>query len=426
MDTVRREWSPELDYNVHRQSIGQVPASATTDAGDARDDNLSAGYPGVRSQSRRRVVKKIPPDQRRKRIDFAAERNWFLRIIRRLKEDSQHLRSGVQFAFLLLCLWIGIEFYLFVRWGQSGGSVAFHSRPPGVEGFLPISSLMSLKYWLQTGIINEIHPSGLFIFLAILAVGLFLKKAFCSWLCPVGTLSESLWRLGQKLFKRNFRVARWLDYPLRSLKYLLLLFFVYAILRMDAVSLRQFIYSPYNKVADVKMYLFFADVSMFALWTILALMILSVFVKNFWCRYLCPYGAFLGLASFLSPLKITRQESTCIDCELCTKVCPSGIKVHTLTRVRSDECTSCLECVAVCPVKDTLDIRVAVKSRPVPTWVFGSLVVGVFVAVTGLAILTGHWQNTISQKEYAKRIQQIDSPLYQHFRGQVPNYDAND
>jgi polyferredoxin len=54
----------------------------------------------------------------------------------------------------------------------------------------------------------------------------FVKKAFCSWLCPIGTLSESLWMLGRKLFGKNPGLPRWLDYPLRSLKYLLLFFFV--------------------------------------------------------------------------------------------------------------------------------------------------------------------------------------------------------
>lgn len=380
----------------------------------------------LNSRPRATKTKKIPPELRRKRINFSTGKNLMRRILWRSKEDSKFLRTGVQMAFLLLCLWIGVEFYLFVSWGQSGGTSTFYPRPPGVEGFLPISSLISLKYWLLTGTINEVHPSGLFIFLAILAVGLFLKKAFCSWLCPIGTLSESLWRVGQKLFGKNLTVPRWLDYFLRSLKYLLLFFLVYAIVQMDIPSMKAFIYSPYNKVADVKMYLFFANISSFALWTILTLIVLFVVIKSFWCRYLCPYGAFLGFLSFLSPLKITRKISTCTDCALCTKVCPAGIRVHDVTRVWSDECVSCLECVAVCPVKDTLDMRLSADSKPVPPWVFGALVTGVFVAVTGLAMLTGHWQNKVSKEEYARRIPQVDSPLYQHFQGQVPNYDANE
>ncbi len=408
----------------HQVSPGE-PHSFQTDTATVAS-GVSADFRTLGSESGKRPIKKIPPQLRRRRINFSSEQNWLRRFLWRMKDDSQYLRSTVQFAFALLCVWIGVEFWLFVRWAQSAGQGAYQSRPPGVDGFLPISSLMSLKYWVETGVINNIHPSGLFIFIAILALGLVLKKAFCSWLCPVGTISESLWQFGQKIFGRNLVPPKWLDYPLRSVKYLLAGFFVYSIWQMDTDALKAFIYSPYNKVADVKMYLFFANISTTALTTILILAVLSIVVKNFWCRYLCPYGAFLGVLSFLSPLKITRQKSTCIDCELCTRACPAGIKVHKIARVWSDECMSCLECVAVCPVQNTLDMRISKDSRPVPTWAFGALVVGVFVAVTGLAMLTGHWHNGISGAEYVRRVQNIDAPIYQHFRGQVPVYGPNE
>lgn len=388
----------------------------------------SSGMPAFGSNNARPKieVKKIPVELRRRKINFDLEQIWYKRLLLRLKEDSQFLRSTVQFAFVLLCIWIGIEFYYFVEWGTSGGQESYMTRPPGVEGFLPISALMSLKYWFQTGIINDIHPSGLIIFISILATGLLLKKAFCSWLCPVGTLSESLWMLGKKIFGRNVGVPRWLDYPLRSLKYLLLFFFVYSIWQMTVGELRTFIFSPYNKMADVKMYLFFAGISTFSLWTIIILSLFSVLIKNFWCRYLCPYGALLGALSWLSPIKITRNKTTCVDCELCTKACPSDIKVHKVRRVWSDECMGCTMCVEACPVKETLDWRISRAKSPVPNWVFGVLVAGGFAGVVGLAMLTGHWQNGISKDEYLHRFKNIESPIYQHFQGQVPEYGPND
>ena len=399
---------------------------ASIESGRPKEEpNVQPVAGAVLSPPRRRV-KKLPPEFRKEKFSFQREPVWHKRLLLRMKEDSQFFRSAVQLSFVLLCLWIGIEYYFFVRWGASSGSTTFVPRPPGAEGFLPISALISLKYWIQTGIVNDVHPAGLFIFVAILGIGLLLKKAFCSWLCPIGTLSESLWMLGKKIFGRNFKAPGWLDYPLRSLKYLLAFFFVYSIMQMDASTLREFIYSPYNKLADVKMWLFFASITSFALWTIIVLMLLSVFIKNFWCRFLCPYGALLGAMSWLSPLKITRSASTCIDCELCTKACPANVKVHKAGRVWSDECTNCLACVQACPVKDTLDVRASIGRTRVPNWVFGTLVAGVFVAITGLAVLTGHWQNSISREEYLKRFQKIDSPLYQHNRGSVPEYGPND
>jgi hypothetical protein len=53
-------------------------------------------------------------------------------------------------------------------------------------------------------------------------------------------------------------------------------------------------------------------------------------------------------------------------------------------------------------------------------------VAGLFVSVTGMAMLTGFWQNGITREEYQRRFQTLDAPVYQHFRGQVPQYGPND
>ena len=87
----------------------------------------------------------------------------------------QKNRFYTQLFFLALTIWIGIEFYLFVGWLESAGTAQFYARPPGVEAFLPISSLMSLLLFFKTGNIHQIHPAGLFIFVAILSVSLIFK-----------------------------------------------------------------------------------------------------------------------------------------------------------------------------------------------------------------------------------------------------------
>lgn len=359
-------------------------------------------------------VKKIPPELRKKKIDFSSEQNLIKRFLWRLKEDHQFIRSTVQLAFVLLCIWIGFEFHLFMKWGMSGGEATFVGRPPGVDGFLPIASFMGLLHWLYTGTVNTIHPAGVFIFIAIVGIGLLFKKAFCSWMCPIGTLSESLWMLGEKLFGRNITVPRWLDYPLRSLKYLILFYFLWAIFGMSVQVLEAFLYSPYARVSDIKMYLFFADISNFALTVILILIIGSVVIKNFWCRFLCPYGALLGALSWLSPVKITRNKSTCIDCELCTIACPSNVKVHKVNKVHSDECMACMSCVQACPVKNCLEMKTTVTNTRVPNIVFASIIVGLFVAITGMAMLMGTWQNEISPEEYLHHFENINAPMYDH------------
>ncbi|MCK4656158.1 MAG: 4Fe-4S binding protein, partial [candidate division Zixibacteria bacterium] len=313
----------------------------------------------------------------------------------------QKYRFLIQIGFALLCIWIGVEFHFFVEHIESGGAVGSSYRPPGVEGFLPISSLMSLYYFFLTGDIHPAHPAGVLILVAILVVSFVFGKSFCSWICPVGLISETVGDLGEKIFRRKMKLPRLLDYPLRSLKYLLLGFFVYSIFfLMSTAALRAFLDSPYNLVADIKMYYFFAEMSRFVLTVIAALLVLSIVIRNFWCRYLCPYGALLGLISLISPHKIRRNASNCIDCGKCTEVCPSHIEVEKLRTVVSDECTTCLACVDICPTMDTLSLELTLPKRRIPRKVAAIVIVGLFVLITGFGIVGGNWQNNISTEEY--------------------------
>ena len=238
---------------------------------------------------------------------------------------SQALRLTVQLLLVGLNLWIGIQFYLWVRWAESGGRSLEVSRPAGVEGWLPIEGLMQLKYFLLTGQTPRVHVAGFFLFASFLLISIVFRKSFCSWLCPVGTVSEYLWKLGRSTFRRNFHLPRWLDVGLRSLKYLLLGFFFYAVLNMSAASVADFLGSPYALVVDVRMLNFFRYLGGTAGIVVLALFVGSIFMQNFWCRYLCPYGAFLGIASLLSPSR-NYAKPVCLHrlCQVCQSL-PVGV-----------------------------------------------------------------------------------------------------
>jgi hypothetical protein len=254
-------------------------------------------------------------------IRVAALRKKLVR--RSVPDHSQSLRRSFQFAFFLLNIWLGGAFFFWVRHFETGTHDRALARPAGVEGWLPIAGLMNLKYWLTTGRVPASHPAAMFLLISFLAIAFLFRKAFCSWLCPVGTLSEYLWRAGKQIFRRNFQLPRWLDLPLRSLKYLLLGFFVWAAANMSAEAIEQFMHSPYGAIADVRMLNFFRYLGETAAVVLGILVVASVFVQNFWCRYLCPYGALLGITSLLSPLRIRRSEAACIDCAKCAKACPS-------------------------------------------------------------------------------------------------------
>jgi len=316
------------------------------------------------------------------------------RYIRRRPDRSQLVRLGFQAAFLLVNLWIGARFYLWVRFYETGGASTAVTRPPGVEGWLPIAALMNLKYVLVTGDLPPLHAAGLFLLVAFLAIALLLRKAFCSWLCPIGTLSEWLWQGGREIFGRTVALPRWADLPLRSLKYILFGLFFYAVASMSAADLRGFLESPYGLVADVKMLDFFRTMGRTAALVVGGLIAVSLVVKNFWCRYLCPYGAMLGLVSLASPVRIRRDPDACIDCAKCSAACPALLPVDKLVAVRSAECTACLACVAACPSAAALDLA-AGRRRRVPAWAVGAAVAALFLAAVGAARLAGVWHTVL-------------------------------
>jgi polyferredoxin len=267
-------------------------------------------------------------------------------------------------------------------------------RPPSVEAFLPISALVSLKRLVLTGNFDFIHPAGLTIFLAALTIGLLLRKGFCGWICPVGFLSNLAEATGRR-FRLLWRPPPWLDYPLLSVKYLLLFFFSYLILvKMDLATIEAFRRSPYNLVVDAKMLLFFLAPSSLSLWVMGGLLAASFFLRNFWCRYGCPYGALLGLLALASPVAVSRAGENCLDCRKCDRVCPGGLRVSQKETVRSPECIGCAECVAACPARDCLSVKAGGRWN-LPPLVLPLAVLALFLTYWAWAVLSGHWHSEV-------------------------------
>ncbi|HEY3624663.1 MAG TPA: 4Fe-4S binding protein [Terracidiphilus sp.] len=342
------------------------------------------------------------------------------KLLRRLRRDrSQAVRHIVQWAFVALNLWLGVELFLWARYFELGGSGIFVERPAGAEGWLPIAGLMNFKYFISTGEVPAIHPAAMFLFIAFVLMSLLFKKAFCSWLCPVGTLSENLHKLGKKIFHRNLRLPRWADIALRGLKYLLLAFFVFVIGGMSTQVLLGFMNTPYGLIADVKMLNFFRGMGLTAAIVIGVLIVLSMLVQNFWCRYVCPYGALLGLASLLSPVKIRRDSETCIDCAKCAHVCPASLPVDKLVQIRSAECSACMICISACPAENALQFALPPRQTTVPAqrWyrrTLGPLTVTaalayIFLGLVLWAHITNHWNTDVPREVYMHLVPKANS-----------------
>ncbi len=315
------------------------------------------------------------------------------------------VRWAVQGSYLLFFVLVGIEFHSFYRQIVSGGPVTA-GRPPAVEGFLPISALVGLKHFLLTGRYDEVHPAGLTILIAAILSSFLARKVFCSWVCPVGGISRALEWTGRRILwrrqKRDTLVNRWADRCLISLKYLLLGFFFWAILwKMDGEAIHRFLHTPYNYAADAKMLLFFTDISRTAGITLVLLVVLSVVVKNFWCRYLCPYGALLGMVSWMSPQRVVRDEAACIDCRACTRGCPVEISVHEKTSVWTPECTGCMTCVTSCPVKECLTVT-RKGERSLSPYLIPLAGLGTIYLLWGVSRLTGHWHTKVPLSTFSE------------------------
>ena len=310
------------------------------------------------------------------------------------------LRGLVQTGFVIFCLWMGYRFYQFYLWAM-GKSEIYVPRPPSVEGFLPISALLGLKNFVLSGNYDVFHPAGLTIFVAALTIGVLFRKGFCGWICPVGAVSNFAEYIGLKV-RSLFRLPAWLDYPLLALKYLLLAFFCYQILwKMSLKAVQGFMRNPYNMAADAKMLMFFLDPSNLALGIMIFLVVISFFLRNFWCRYLCPYGALLGLLAIGSPCQVNRDARVCIDCKKCDTRCPGSITVSEKNTVCSPECIGCLECVAVCPQKNCLTLS-AGRRKHVSPYFLPIAVLGVFFLFWIGAVVTGHWHSQIPDITFKK------------------------
>ncbi|MBZ0263801.1 4Fe-4S binding protein, partial [bacterium] len=145
---------------------------------------------------------------------------------------TSYWRLGVQAGSTVLSLILGWQFIRFVEAAKTTSTGVLPNRPPGVEGYLPISGLMGAIDWIYQGTLNNIHPAATVLFLIFVLMAFLFRKAFCGWFCPVGFFSENLARLGRWIFGRNYRIVKWVDIPLQGLKYFLLGFFVVAILNM--------------------------------------------------------------------------------------------------------------------------------------------------------------------------------------------------
>jgi polyferredoxin len=267
------------------------------------------------------------------------------------------------------------------------------------EAYCPFGGLQTFSSFLVNNVLAcSMTTVQIALGIALVAGAILAGKLFCSYICPIGTFTEWLGRSGER-FKLRFTIKGRADKLIRSLKYILLGLTFYFTITSGELFCKKF--DPYYATFSG----FSSDVVI--LYAILALVITiagSVFIRQFWCRYLCPLGAvtnisvnlipfavvtlvfallkltvFSGLqwvwylvaivvigfiteivslkSHYLPLLKITRCDEKCTHCRVCDKVCPMAIDISGVEKVSHIDCHICGDCVAMCPEEGALSIN---------------------------------------------------------------------
>ncbi|RLD09709.1 MAG: hypothetical protein DRI56_03815 [Chloroflexota bacterium] len=273
--------------------------------------------------------------------------------IQQSNSSLSQIRKGVQAIFLLGTYLLGLRH---IMPGESAKGGAF-------DAFCPFGGIETLWSYITTGhTLKTTNLLNFAVLIGVLGVSLLAGRAFCGWMCPLGTLQDLFAYLARRLSggkKRHVRGRRskarfptplplkW-DKWLRYTKYLILVVILVASTRS--------IYPPLHTICPARAFFSF-QLTTGLLWSVLITFIItSMLNKRFWCKYLCPLGAALAIFNKIAPLRVVIDKERCTHCGRCDVECPMDI--HAVPEnMRSAECVQCLECLETCSVPDTLDLK---------------------------------------------------------------------
>ncbi len=203
-----------------------------------------------------------------------------------------------------------------------------------------------------------IYPVVMISGIGILISSVFLGRWFCSFVCYFGILQEWLYGLFHIKSKKHFNFTNKIDNWLKQLKFLVL--FMTAVMAIFGIY-NYMKYCPNNIIASFNNFFEqIGDIGIISFIFLFLIIVLSILIERFWCRYLCPYGALMVILIKISDkLKIKRSKlyrnlETCIDCYKCNYNCPMQINLLNEEFVNDAECLQCNRCQEVCPKKGTL------------------------------------------------------------------------
>ena len=262
-------------------------------------------------------------------------------------------RKPVQLFFLILIALTAVNHSLEER----GAALSFLPEA-SLHAVCPFGGVVTVFTLATEGkFVQKIHESSLVLGVTVLVTAVLLGPAFCGWICPLGTVQEAVAALGRRLFGKRYGrlIPKKPDAVMKYIRYVVLFFVIYATARNAKLMFAEV--DPYFALFQF----WTGEVAVTAFAVLAATLLLSLVVERPFCRYACPYGAFLGLTNLFRIMPIRRRPSTCISCSACDRACPMGIAVSEKNVVRDPSCISCLKCTseASCPVDDTVALKAA-------------------------------------------------------------------
>ena len=228
---------------------------------------------------------------------------------------------------------------------------------------------------LMMGIMPSLITLGTFLILFV-----FLNKAFCGWICPLGTFQEFLHLLGQKLgLQRRESLDEGVVKRVRPVKWFVLLLLVFGFPLLAGMGMvNHDLGDPFCRICPSRILTTLATgdttqlyvdtasnttivLSLLADFLFGLMIALALTVRQPFCR-ICPMLALHAVFRKLGLLRLVKHSTPrCDRCGLCAKACPMDIReIHTemeKTQVTFEDCTLCGRCVEFCPDKDVLQLK---------------------------------------------------------------------
>ncbi|MBN2323651.1 MAG: 4Fe-4S binding protein [Spirochaetes bacterium] len=312
---------------------------------------------------------------------------------------SAWVRRGVQVTFFLFVFTVVFSHFverrgLDVPWPVVGN---FHAICP----FGAVETAGRLLF--EGSFIPKIHESNLWTFAGVALLTLLFGPLFCGWLCPLGSVQEWIGGIGKRIFKKRYNrfIGEKADRMLGYMRYGVLALILY--FTTHSISLVFQRYDPYYAL----FHFWTGDVFFTALVVLGFVILLSFFFERPWCRWLCPFGALLGILQLVSPWKIRRNREECTGCGVCKNRCPMRIPLDKKGVVRDTRCNRCLECVTSCRREGALEYSAGgggilpFRNKALA----GLLAVAVFAAPILFSRAVGLYNTTGSGASEARKVQ---------------------